>query len=74
MICQLSREYFTQIYKRLNITLEEFGESYYNPLIPSMIEELNNLGLIKEDSTVTKKGAKVEKGDKKNQKEEGKKE
>lgn len=65
MICQLSREYFTTIYKRLNITLEEFGESYYNPFIPGMIEDLNNLGMIKEDSTVTKKGAKVEKKDKK---------
>lgn len=72
MICQLSREYFTQIYKRLNITLEEFGESYYNPFIPPMVEELNNLGLIKEDSTVTKKGAKVDKKDQK--KEEAKKE
>ena len=61
MICQLSREYFTHIYKRLGITVEEFGESYYNPFIPSMLEELNNLNLIKEDSTVTKKGAKVEK-------------
>lgn len=30
-----------------------------------MIEDLNNLGMIKEDSTVTKKGAKVEKKDKK---------
>lgn len=38
MICQLSREYFTQIYKRLNITLEEFGESYYNAFIPPMVE------------------------------------
>jgi hypothetical protein len=30
-----------------------------------MVEELNNLGFIKEDSTVTKKGAKVDKKDKK---------
>ncbi len=75
MICHLSREYFTLIYKRLNITLEEFGESHYNPYIPAMIEDLNKLGMIKEDATVTKKGAKVDKKDKKpEEKKEEKKE
>jgi arginyl-tRNA synthetase len=38
MICNVSREYFKIIYKRLNITVEEFGESFYNPFIPPMVE------------------------------------
>jgi arginyl-tRNA synthetase len=38
MICSVSREYFKIIYKRLNINLEEYGESFYNPFIPKVIE------------------------------------
>lgn len=60
MICSVSREYFKIIYKRLNITIEEFGESFYNPFIPPMVEELTAKGLIQEDSTTTKKGVKKE--------------
>lgn len=67
MICSVSREYFKIIYKRLNITLEEFGESFYNPFIPKVIEEFEAKGLIKEDSTTTKKGVKKE-DDKKKEK------
>jgi len=40
MICAVSREYFKIIYKRLNITIEEYGESFYNKMIPGIIEEL----------------------------------
>jgi len=46
MICEVSREYFHRIYKRLNITIDEYGESFYNPLIPKIVEELTGLGLI----------------------------
>jgi arginyl-tRNA synthetase len=60
MICAVSREYFQVIYNRLEITVKEFGESFYNPFIPKVIEELEAKGLIKEDSTTTKKGVKVE--------------
>lgn len=70
MICAVSREYFKVIYQRLNISLEEFGESYYNPFIPKVIEELEAKGLIKEDSTTTKKG--IKKDSKKEKKEEKK--
>ena len=65
MICGLSRQYFTSIYQRLDITLEEFGESFYNPYIPAMLEDFYALDLIKEDDTVTKKGFKVDKDKKK---------
>lgn len=63
-ICEISRQYFNQIYKRLDIKLQEFGESFYNPFIPDMLKELDALGLIVEDDTKTKKGVKVEKGKK----------
>ena len=75
MICAVSRQYFQEVYKRLNITLEEYGESFYNPFIPKIIEELESKGLITEDSTTTKKGVKKEaKKEVKKQKKEEKKE
>ena len=60
MICDVSREYFKIIYQRLNITVEEFGESFYNKMIPGVIKELEEKGMIVEDDTVTKKGVKKE--------------
>lgn len=60
-ICEVSRQYFNRIYQRLDIKLEEFGESFYNPFIPDMLKELDSLGLIVEDDTKTKKGYKVDK-------------
>ncbi|XP_062179878.1 arginine--tRNA ligase, chloroplastic/mitochondrial-like isoform X2 [Phragmites australis] len=47
-ICEVSRSEFDLVYKRLNVELEEKGESFYNPYIPQVLEELNNKGLIKE--------------------------
>lgn len=76
MICEVSREYFKIIYKRLHIKVDEYGESYYNKMIPPMVEELTAKGLIQEDSTTTKKGKKEEgkKEEKKGKKEEKKEE
>ncbi|XP_015630011.1 arginine--tRNA ligase, cytoplasmic [Oryza sativa Japonica Group] len=53
-ICQISRMEFDLVYKRLNVKLEEKGESFYNPYIPPVLEELTNKGLI-----VESKGARV---------------
>ncbi|KAL6626801.1 hypothetical protein ACP70R_030527 [Stipagrostis hirtigluma subsp. patula] len=51
-ICQISRNEFDLVYKRLGVELEEKGESYYNPYIPPVLEELTKKGLIMEsDST-----------------------
>lgn len=36
------------MYKRLNVQLEEKGESFYNPYIPRVLEELTSKGLITE--------------------------
>lgn len=53
MICQLSRDEFNKIYRRLGITLTEMGESFYNPQLRNIIEECEAKGIVKED-----KGAK----------------
>jgi arginyl-tRNA synthetase len=52
-LCDVSRQEFQKIYERLDITIEEFGESFYNPFLKPMIDELEQQGFIKED-----KGAK----------------
>lgn len=39
VICDVSRSYFKKIYSRLNITLEEKGESFYNPIIKDCIQK-----------------------------------
>ncbi len=36
-ICDLSRTYFDKIYKRLDIRVDEKGESFYNSRIPAVI-------------------------------------
>eukprot|EP00262_Sarcandra_glabra_P012845 TRINITY_DN3397_c1_g3_i1.p1 TRINITY_DN3397_c1_g3~~TRINITY_DN3397_c1_g3_i1.p1 ORF type:complete len:596 (-),score=108.31 TRINITY_DN3397_c1_g3_i1:142-1929(-) len=47
-ICEISRKEFDQVYQRLGVHLEEKGESFYNPFIPRILEELTNRGLIEE--------------------------
>jgi arginyl-tRNA synthetase len=53
ILCDVSRTFFVKIYTRLDITNKEYGESFYNSMIPSVIEELEGKDLIKVD-----KGAK----------------
>lgn len=53
----------------------EFGESFYNKMIPDVIKELEEKGLLVEDTQESKKGVKTEKkDDKKEAKKGGKKE
>ncbi|XP_073009338.1 arginine--tRNA ligase, cytoplasmic-like isoform X2 [Typha latifolia] len=47
-ICEISRSEFDMVYQRLNVDLEEKGESFYNPHIPRVLEELSSKDLIKE--------------------------
>ncbi|CAL0335287.1 unnamed protein product [Lupinus luteus] len=47
-ICEISRTEFHRVYERLGIKLEEKGESFYNPYIPKVLEELDSKGLIEE--------------------------
>ncbi len=49
-ICEKSREHFNLNYSILNIKgLEEVGESFYQKLIPDMVKELEQVGLLEED-------------------------
>jgi arginyl-tRNA synthetase len=45
-ICDLSRTEFEAVYSRLGVKLEERGESFYNDMIPSVLEELRAAGVV----------------------------
>ena len=47
-LCDASRLQFEEIYSILDIKIEEKGESFYNPFIPEMLEELRAKGMIVE--------------------------
>jgi len=50
-ICQASRSEFDIVYQRLGIRgLEERGESFYNPMLPSVLQDLMDKGLVQEDA------------------------
>lgn len=53
-ICEASRREFDLIYDRLGVTLEERGESFYNPLLAPLVSELMEAGIAEESE-----GAKV---------------
>ena len=46
VLCDVSRKEFEKVYNRLDITVEECGESFYNSKIPPVIEEFDEKGLI----------------------------
>jgi arginyl-tRNA synthetase len=48
LLCQQSRREFQVIYDLLNIQLTERGESFYNPLLPLVVEDLDKAGLLQE--------------------------
>lgn len=45
LICDLSRMEFQKVYDRLDIKLEERGESFYNPFLPDVVKYLEEKGL-----------------------------
>ncbi|KAI8029497.1 Arginine--tRNA ligase, cytoplasmic [Camellia lanceoleosa] len=47
-ICEINRRGYQRVYQRLGIKIEEKGESFYNPYIPGVLEELDKQGLIEE--------------------------
>lgn len=53
-ICEASRIEFELIYQRLGVTIQERGESYYNPLLAPLVSELLANGVAEESD-----GAKV---------------
>lgn len=47
IICETSRQAYQQIYDLLDITISERGESFYNPYLQHVVEELKQKGLVK---------------------------
>lgn len=45
-LCEVSRREFQRIYQQLDVKLEEVGESFYNPMLGPVIEELSKLGMV----------------------------
>lgn len=52
-ICEASRREFNAIYARLGVTLEERGESFYNPMLKGVVEELKESGVAVESEGAT---------------------
>lgn len=48
LLCDQSRREFQVIYDLLDIKLTERGESFYNPLLPAVVADLTELGLLVE--------------------------
>ena len=46
LICHISRESFNEIYDLLDVKIEERGESFYNPILPKIVSDLEDKGLI----------------------------
>jgi arginyl-tRNA synthetase len=49
LLCDQSRREFQKIYDVLDIQLTERGESFYNPYLASVVEDLSALGLLEEN-------------------------
>ncbi|MDZ8104254.1 MAG: arginine--tRNA ligase [Nostoc sp. DedQUE12a] len=49
LLCEQSRQEFQLIYDLLDIKLIERGESFYNPLLPGVVEDLEKSGLLVEN-------------------------
>ena len=46
LLCDQSRREFQKIYDRLGIRLSERGESFYNPYLPAVVDDLRAAGLL----------------------------
>ena len=53
-ICQISRENFEKVYKKLGVRIKECGESFYNDLCKKLVKDLEERKIVIED-----KGAKI---------------
>ncbi len=50
LLCEQSRREFQQLYDRLDIRLTERGESFYNPFLSEVVDDLAKTGLLVEDN------------------------
>ncbi len=46
IICEISRKAFYEVYALLDVKLEERGESFYNPMLPHIVADLEERGLV----------------------------
>lgn len=46
IICQISEKAYQEIYDLLDVHIQTRGESFYNPLLPSIVKELEDKGLV----------------------------
>uniref|UniRef100_A0A7S4AKI1 arginine--tRNA ligase n=1 Tax=Pseudo-nitzschia australis TaxID=44445 RepID=A0A7S4AKI1_9STRA len=46
LLCDVSRQEFQKVYDRLDVTVKECGESFYNDKIPPVIDEFNEAGIL----------------------------
>ncbi len=46
IICEISRKAFQEIYELLDIKIQERGESFYNPMLAEIVQDLERKGLI----------------------------
>jgi arginyl-tRNA synthetase len=53
LLCHLSELEFEKIYKKLDVKIEKYPESFYNPMLPDVVSELEAKKLLTVD-----KGAK----------------
>ncbi|CAH0476383.1 unnamed protein product [Peronospora belbahrii] len=49
-LCDISRREFQKVYDRLCVSLNEMGESFYNPIIPGVLDQLRAEGLMEESN------------------------
>ena len=49
LLCEQSRREFQVIYDRLDISLTERGESFYNQFLADVVKSLNEIGLLEEN-------------------------
>lgn len=50
IICDVSRQGFQEIYDLLDVRIQERGESFYNPFLKEVVEELENKELVRTSS------------------------
>lgn len=50
LLCEQSRREFQVIYNLLDVKVTERGESFYNPLLADVVEDLAKTGLLEEDA------------------------
>jgi len=46
IICSTSRKAYQDIYNLLDVSLIERGESFYNPMLPTIVQDLESKGLV----------------------------